>query len=224
MRVRNVRSGRTRVFLVPSSISEEVSLKQSTNRQRWWARGVLFAVLSLTSGASPAQVRFPQTRPPDAPPPQQNVVETLKEFDCTCSLRPLGWKCRPLSDFGLYSWNHREMDRFAASVLSLSDHLPLGNFVIALQGVADSHAIERFKQWDEVQNRACRRSASGSISNRDLAQLRACMLAETIRAHRRHVQVQYLDPIAYQPHERRYTGSDRATVVYFLGKNGGDCR
>lgn len=198
----------------------------SKNNRQTHILVIAFALAACTSPNNLlGQIGFP-----DRPPPRhlagttaqgEPIFEVLKKFHCTCSEKPLGWKCQQLSGFGLNEWSHRNMGEFANRILILSKTLPEGRFVIGLQGIADSRTISHPRSWLEVTLQRCRQTVAGAIDNVALAQLRACTVAETLRGLDPEASVRFLQPVAYTPEEKKYAESDRATVVYLLGDNGG---
>jgi hypothetical protein len=184
--------------------------------------GRLILLLYFAASGMSAQFKTPTSRPPDISVRSVTTIDAsiLREYDCKCSEFPKGWRCRQLSAFADYEWQHQQMQEFAQQVLILARKLPNASFSIAVQGVADSQEITQFKDWELV-SPACREKA-GKISNRDLAQLRACSLAMEIKRVSG-AGVSFIDPIDYEPYQNKFGDEYKAVIVHLLGDNGG-CR
>lgn len=193
-------------------------------------RGSTVAVLFVTALLSAAIASQAQPPPPslyEAEEPletdNRSLGALLSELNCKCSSDVGGLLCQDsvLDQFEEYEWTHASLVDFARGFRNLHRRLAerKRDFVLALQGEADSQVILDFKSWNVVDNDLGRRkgrSASDKVTNDDLAWLRSMAVFRALKRVLPAQEIRLLEPLEHTAADRK-TGEYRATKIYILG-------
>jgi hypothetical protein len=172
----------------------------------------------------------PNTENDPAHPPEEQSGVAFDSLECACAdTLSNGIRCDALPAFGDNEWTHHnakefaaKAEDFAARVEAVSEEELPGRYYLALQGWADKREIRRPKTWSQT-SPACRgkHDPLDSISNYDLAFLRACELRRVMRDSSAR-QIDLLPPVDYIDQKNRrdahqtYSGSKYKAAVLFI--------